>query len=337
MVDAARQLEFDRKVKRLEQDKKNLESRLDHAHTEIETLQKQLEFTKVFEAGVKWQDLERLESAPGGDSTAILVCTDWHIEETVHRDTTNGVNHYNLKIAEKRQKALFEKFVRMLDWVRHFADVQHVVVACLGDFINGYIHEEYLETNECSPSEACLIFRDWIASGLKFIAKETQVPTIDVVTANGNHGRTTPKQRVKTDYKNSYEWMTYNFLAKEFEGDSRYRFRIGKAYHNWLKIQGHDVRFHHGQAIRYQGGVGGIAIPVNKAIAAWDKQRTAALDIFGHWHQFQNHVKWVSVGSLIGYNEYTIQIKGSFEPPSQGFVLLSKKYGNTIASQIFVS
>jgi hypothetical protein len=69
-----------------------------------------------------------------------------------------------------------------------------------------------------------------------------------------------------------------------------------------LQIYDVTVRFHHGHSIRYAGGVGGIYIPTNKAIAQWNKGRHADLDVFGHFHQLRDGGNFICNGSLIGYN-----------------------------------
>ena len=97
------------------------------------------------------------------------------------------------------------------------------------------------------------------------------------------------------------------------------------------------LRFHHGDAIRYEGGVGGLTIPANKAIAQSNKSRTAYLDIFGHYHQMLDGGKFVSNGSLIGYNPYAIRIKASYEEPKQVFFLMERDKGKTAVYPIFVS
>jgi hypothetical protein len=95
------------------------------------------------------------------------------------------------------------------------------------------------------------------------------------------------------------------------------------------------IRFHHGDGLKYQGGVGGLTIPVEKAISAWNKSPARAdLDIFGHWHTAQQSRAWVSNGSLIGYNAYAVSIKASFEPPAQTYFLLDKKRGRTMTTPI---
>ena len=91
--------------------------------------------------------------------------------------------------------------------------------------------------------------------------------------------------------------------------------------------------------MKYGGGVGGIYIPVNKAINDWNKTvRDVDLDVFGHFHQYIDAGNFVCNGSLIGYNAYAVAIKASFEPPQQAFFLVNRKYrSKTMATPIFVS
>ena len=86
--------------------------------------------------------------------------------------------------------------------------------------------------------------------------------------------------------------------------------------------------------IRYQGGVGGVYIPVNKAISQWSRAKHADLDVFGHFHQAKHDVRFISNGSLIGYNAFAISIKADFEPPKQAFFLIDRKRGVTIYAPI---
>ena len=93
---------------------------------------------------------------------------------------------------------------------------------------------------------------------------------------------------------------------------------------NIVEIDGFRIRFHHGHAVQYGGGIGGITIPVNKAIASWDRIQAADLTVFGHWHQFQwlRASKYVANGSLIGHSAYATRIKASYEPPCQAMIVI---------------
>lgn len=265
-------------------------------------------------------------------TTAVLVLTDWHIEERVERASVNNLNHYDPEEASRRINAVMQRSLELIEAWRRTWPVTEIVVGLLGDMITGYIHEELLEDNWLSPTEACLLAQDHIAGLLPFLAKETKLP-VRVVTCNGNHGRTTPRRRVSTGWKNSYEWLMYNQLARL---TPQFQWQISRGYHNWVEVQGHELRLHHGDGIRYQGGVGGIMIPVNKAVAAWNKSKRPLCDIFGHWHQFVHTRDVVSCNCLIGYNAYSIEIKAEWAPPSQTLVLISREHGKVGALEVFV-
>jgi hypothetical protein len=111
---------------------------------------------------------------------------------------------------------------------------------------------------------------------------------------------------------------------------------VSDGYHLLLDLYGKTLRIHHGDGLQYQGGIGGLTIPVEKAIASWNKGVPADLDIFGHWHQSQQNPKWICNGSLIGYNAYSVVIKAPYEPPSQTGFIFDKRYGRTITFPIFV-
>lgn len=71
-----------------------------------------------------------------------------------------------------------------------------------------------------------------------------------------------------------------------------------------------------------------------KAIAAWDRSIRADLDVFGHYHTAMDGGKFVSNGSLIGYNAFAVAIKAPFEKPKQMTFLIDKKRGKTIVAPI---
>lgn len=267
----------------------------------------------------------------------IVPATDWHVEERVESRATSGRNCFDLIEAESRIFRYYEKVLALIDWQRHLAPVVELWHPLLGDLMSGYIHEELLESNSLSPTEACVFLQGMLCYGIDKWLKETKLP-IFIPTCVGNHGRTTQKMKIKTSYKNSYEWLLYTTLARYYGKSSRVNWMVGQGYHNTQEIMGRKVRFHHGDGLRYMGGVGGISIPVNKAIAQWDKVDSVDLDVFGHWHTFMWHYpKWVSCGSLMGYNEFSVAIKAEFQHPSQAFIVIDRNYGVTSAIPIFLT
>ena len=265
------------------------------------------------------------------EAVAFAVASDWHVEETVDAATVNNLNSFGIPVADERVKRFFQSTIRLTEIQRHGAKVDTLVLALLGDMMTGYIHEELRETNGLSPTETVLWLVEKIGAGIKTL--EPHFGRIIIPCSWGNHGRNTIKPRHATGAKNSYEWMMYHILKKQFP---QHEWHIADGYHNYLEVDGRVIRFHHGDGLKYQGGIGGLTIPVEKAIAAWNKAVPAYLDVFGHWHQSQQNPKWISNASLIGHNAYAIAIKAGFEPPSQTYFLLDKRRGRTVTSPIFL-
>ena len=126
----------------------------------------------------------------------------------------------------------------------------------------------------------------------------------------------------------------YLNLAKRFEGEKRIKFIIPRSQHYYLEVYGKTIRFMHGHNIRYYGGVGGITVPLNKAIAQWDKLQRADLAVLGHFHQFLDGGRWLVNGSLIGYNAFALANKFEYEPPKQAFFLWDKRRDKSVVAPI---
>ena len=115
-------------------------------------------------------------------------------------------------------------------------------------------------------------------------------------------------------------------------------FILEKSYFTYVQVwDNFKLRCSHGHAVRYGGGVGGITIPLRKAVAQWNKARHANLDICGHWHQFLDLGDVIVNGSLIGYNAFALRIKANYEPPRQAFFLIDETVGKTVVAPILLT
>ncbi|MBT7350125.1 hypothetical protein HN803_05020 [candidate division WWE3 bacterium] len=194
-----------------------------------------------------------------------------------------------------------------------------------------------MESNECSPTLAMLRAQEYITWGIEYILKNTELNEIIIPCCYGNHGRTTQRRRVSTGYSNSFEWAMYKNLEKIYEDHEQVEFIVATGSHVYLEIfDNYTIRFHHGDDIRYYGGVGGLTIPLNKAIAGWDTVKKADLTVIGHFHQLTDIGNAVVNGSLIGFGPYALSIKAPYEPAQQAFFLIHETHGKTIFSPIQV-
>jgi hypothetical protein len=325
------------KLQKAKDDIAKLKKSSKHSAEYAADMEKRLESLMEITGAPAIERFEKMKRSSPEGSAVIVPATDWHCEEVIKSEAVNGKNEYNLDEAEKRIKRFYNKIVELIEWQKGLAPVAELWHPLLGDLMTGNIHEDLTETSPMSPTETCVWLRDRLCSGIDFLLKETDLP-ISIPTCVGNHGRTTQKMRIKTSCRNSYEWLLYKTLEKIYEGHERVAFFVGNGYHNIQTILGRKVRFHHGDGLRYNGGIGGITIPVNKSIAQWDKVNPVDFDIFGHWHQFlSNYPKWVSCGSMMGYSEFSLSIKSEFQHPTQTFIVLDRRYGMTQAIPIFLT
>ena len=328
----------DIKEKKLSTDVKELRKANQRLLDEIDLSHKKISFFEELSNATRRSIIIPPTRGIDSQATAFLIGSDWHLEERVDPATCNGLNEYNLDIAKDSVANFFSNGERLVQITQKDVHIDTIIVALVGDIINGYIHEEFLEDNLLSPTEASLMALDVICSGIEYLVKKSKCK-IKVVCKYGNHGRTTQRMRVATAYKNSYEWMLFQLVIREFRDHERVEVVLDNSYLTYVDVYGYTIRFHHGDAIRYEGGVGGVTIPVNKAIAQWDKHKQAYLDVFGHFHQLQldtGAFKYVLNGSIVGYNAYAIKIKAAYEEPRQAFFLIDSKRGKTISAPIFV-
>jgi hypothetical protein len=273
------------------------------------------------------------------ESAAVMLWSDHHSEELVLRGQSSGMNEHNLEINSQRFTSLVHGNLSWFNIAREKTVIKSITIALLGDFITGNIHADLAEANLLPPTDAIFRVQNQLISGLLYIRDNTpEDVAIKVVCHGGNHGRMTKDQRIATEIGNSLEQYMYYTIRDFFKADPRFEFVIATGYHTFVNYFGtFEVRYHHGHQINYQGGVGGITIPVNKAIAQWNKAHPVKLDCFGHFHTKFDGGNFVANGSQIGYNAYAVSIKASFEEPSQTFFLINREYNEkTMVAPVFV-
>jgi hypothetical protein len=272
---------------------------------------------------IKIKPAPRLKKG-SSEAAAVIVASDWHAEERVLRGDVSDLNEFNLEICDIRVRNFFRNSLRLLKMFQQDVNINTIVLALLGDFISNYLHEDNNETNLLPPIDAVVKVQKLLAGGIRMFLDNTDCD-LKIPCTVGNHGRITIKKRSSNKVGTSLESLLYEWLRQQFENEPRVTFEIATGSLLYVDILGYTVRFHHGDDIRYAGGVGGITIPTLKAIANWNTGLHADLDVFGHWHQMRDLGSFICNGSLIGYNSYAVNIKAPFEPPMQAMFLIDKK------------
>lgn len=282
-------------------------------------------------------EIPRLEFGRGArEGVAVALLSDAHIEEVVRPEAVSGRNAYNLAISEARMQRFFAGFAWMIRYYREYWAVREALLWLGGDLLTGHIHDELIETNDCHPLEAILALRGRLRSGIRQLLEDDDLERVIIPCNVGNHGRTTSKRRVKTLTENSYEWLLYNVLADDFASDPRVTFEIPRSAHTYMVAKDWRLHFHHGDEVRYWGGVGGLNVPLGKRVPMWDTVKPADIHHIGHFHQFRDYGHTVVNGSVIGYSEYAMAIGAAYEQPAQACYLLDAKRGKTLVTPLWV-
>lgn len=327
-------LKDDLRKKEEAREQKQSKKKYDEALKLLESNEKEMQaLLDIKKHGVQTFHISPKLSSGTSEGTVVWLASDWHVGEKVTFGQTNGLNEYNPTIAKERGKKFFQNGLRLTDIFAKDVMVNRIVLALLGDFITGHLHLDAVETNYLPPVEETMFAQDIIASGIQFILDNSSHEIL-VVCHSGNHGRTSKFAHFGSENGHSLEYFMYHSLAQEFADNPRVQFQIPEGAHSYVDIYGMEVRFLHGHDIKFGGGVGGITIPVNKAISQWDKGKKAYLTCFGHFHQRFDGGNFIANGSMIGYNAFALSIKASPEAPAQQMFVIDKKRGKTIVAPI---
>lgn len=222
-----------------------------------------------------------VEPREHSEAVAVVIASDWHVEEEVKPDAVNGKNRYNLDISKASAERFFNGALKLVRKEQQDVNLNTMIVMLGGDFISSNIHEDIVESCLLRPVEAAVYAMNLLEAGIKFLLENSELNLV-VPCHSGNHGRITSQQRIANEKGNSLEYFMYYVLANRFANEPRIQFIVSEGYHQYISTMGSVLRTHHGHYVSYGGGVGGITIPINKAIAQWNsKDDYADIDAFG--------------------------------------------------------
>lgn len=313
-------------------------------HEEIERLERALDVALELRedtATYRPMKVTTREKGVAREGTAVLLFSDIHPEEVVEPEKVSGLNEFNPDICERRIDRLIEGTRWTLETVRtgkHKAGyaVRDFILALLGDLISNTIHPDLAESNAMGPADACNFIFDLIQRVIDALLEDKQLERILIPCCHGNHDRLSQKPRHQTKAETSLSTIIYANLKRLYRDEPRVQFDIARGNMIYTEVYGRNIRWHHGDDVRYNGGVGGLHIPMRKAIDSWNRSVDAALTCIGHFHQCQSMTDWICNGSIIGYGPYAQAIKARYEPAQQAFFLLDPEHGPRLFTKIDV-
>lgn len=262
------------------------------------------------------------------EGTPLVLASDWHIEEEVKPERVAHRNRYNLEIAVQRMQRFFEAVRWAIRQQRDTFKIRDLILWLGGDFITNYLHDGDAENNQLAPLDALLFWQTEMVKGLLFLLEDPEIEQLIVPMNDGNHGRESNTRRINVAKRtqHSLEVFMYAQLKLRFANEPRLKFIMPTSEYTFIDdVYCKTIRFLHGDVFNYNGGVGGITIPLLRSKSRWDSVKSADLTCMGHWHQRINFPDLMVNGSLIGYNAYAMSKGFSFESPSQSLRMLDSR------------
>jgi hypothetical protein len=302
---------------------------------EISRLSKLLDASNISDAHKGTASIKKVIGTHKTHVTAIAPLSDVHAGKVVTPDTTFGLNEYNIKICEQRLNNYFNNIVKLIKQHSEHVTVDEFVLALIGDLIDGYIHEEQMIQNEMSSIEALLWVQDKLIAGIEFVLKETEIK-IKIPFVCGNHSRNTEKMYFAKATETNYETIIAHAIMKHFKDNPRVEVIFSKANIVFLNVYGKIIRFEHGQSIKFNGGVGGLTVPLIKAINRDQVAKKSDLVVMAHFHTQFDGGRFLVNGSVIGYDKYAIDHHLEYEEPKQLFFLIDDRGRRIQTTQVFL-
>jgi len=283
---------------------------------------------------------EKIGDSPGMPT---LLLTDWHIGETVRAAEVLGMNRFDADTAEARVKALTQRTIALAS--SHVDKAKGGVVFLGGDFVSGWLHEELIRTDYCSPLEAAA----WCVSRLVVVLRSLRDAwgRLYVCGVPGNHGRLTKRPPGKGHAAQSFDWFVYIVLAERLQENAEDRRTISLSVPDAGEqiVQVANTRYHvmHGHQLGVKGGDGiiGALGPITRgAVKVGTSNRSLGQDadvlVIGHFHTTLWLPRAIVGGTLRGFSEWDRVSRYSYEPASQLLWFTHPRWGANSPLRVFL-
>lgn len=273
----------------------------------------------------------------------MTIWSDWHLGETVFKEEVNGVNEFNMKIAEARVKKLIERTIDLCFNHMTNPDYPGIIVALNGDMVTGEIHDELTRTNDEDLLPVIPVAVQWITKGLRLLADH--FGRVFVPCTAGNHGRTSKRIENKHFIYRNFDWLISTLCDQALADDPRITFHIPASNDPYYSVFGRRFLQLHGHDTGVRGGDGiiGALGPITRGrIKVGTQQRAIGRDvdtlIEGHWHQYIPLKHLIVNNTIKGFDEFAAKmLRAEPSRPSQALWFVNSKYGEIVANwEVFV-
>jgi len=242
--------------------------------------------------------------------TVVAHMADNHIGAVIQKETMDGINEFNPRIAARRIAYYIQQVV---NYKPHHREDTELVLIFNGDMLHGVIHGTDTANVLPASSQHAIALRLY-SQAISFLSQSFS--KIRVVCESGNHGRfihKLNKGRQTEEKWDSFETILYVSLREKFSDNKSIEFVITKSPYTIIDIQGHKALITHGDTVLNVGQPGNsinvksITTQINSIASSLGCRIDMVL--VGHVHKatyiiLDNGTHLVINGPLSGNDEY---------------------------------
>jgi hypothetical protein len=281
--------------------------------------------------------------ATSGDAPGVPMIDlgDWHIGETVDPGQMHGVNAFNADVSDARVRRLVDRVLLLAFKHMHAPEYPGAVIILGGDFVSGWLHEELVATDWCTPLQAMR----WCVSRLRWVLDRLTEAfgRLYVVAVPGNHGRLMKRTPGKLSAFQSFDWLIYGMLQDGLADHPQITMAVPNEGEWLFQVAGTRYLVMHGHELGVKGGDGiiGAIGPIMRGATKVGRSERSILRHFDTLvlHHFHQHL-WLP-GVIVndtfkGFDEWARKQRYNFSAPSQTLWFSHPRWGPNLPLRVFL-
>lgn len=276
--------------------------------------------------------LEPETKKPSGRRAVILHVSDIQYGEVIDGEAMDGVNSYNIEIANRRIGRYFKMSLRLMTELWQGKPPEKIFLLLNGDMVSGALHHELDRTDALRPMEAAKAVAEQIAGGIRLLRKAAC--PIEVIVTPGNHGRLTIKPESKDHALHNLDTLVGWFIEMMFPGDTAVRVRYSKSVDALFNVFDFPCLVTHGDRMGSRGGQGFLGATAtilrghHKLVADYAQRGVTVYKVFtGHFHTVVETPFGFANGTVAGWSEYARDGRMRCAPAMQDYFVLHEEHG----------
>lgn len=272
----------------------------------------------------------------------VKMWSDWHAGEVVNVERMRGFNEYNFAEFQRRLETDTNATLHLAQMLQaggwHF---EELVLAALGDLVTGTAHE--LERHSDGNNIVEIVVDVAAEAAVRVQQYAAVFPKVRGYWISGNHGRLGDARRMQQkDPTRNWDALIGMVVQKLLANQKNVNIVVPNSYAIGFDVQGWTFLASHGHDIKMWN-----AIPfygINRFVTninALEAARNNAINyfLFAHFHRQTSLTmpagEWFINGSLIGGNEFSLNVLGASDRPAQWMLACHRKWGVTHRWPVF--